>query len=105
MENKENGNAQGVVIRVQGTVVDFKFEDTVPEVYEALILKMPDGSDLVLETMFEMDNSEVRTIAMGSTNGMKKGMRATRTFAPIKVPVGKETLGRIFNVLVNLLTL
>jgi F-type H+-transporting ATPase subunit beta len=60
---------------------------------------MPDGSDLVLETMFEMDNSEVRTIAMGSTNGMKKGMKAIRTFAPIKVPVGKETLGRIFNVL------
>ncbi len=99
MENKENVSVQGAVIRVQGTVVDFKFEDAVPEVYEALILKMPDGSDLVLETMFEMDNSEVRTIAMGSTNGMKKGMKAIRTFAPIKVPVGKETLGRIFNVL------
>jgi F-type H+-transporting ATPase subunit beta len=99
MRNKENVAVQGVVIRVQGTVVDFKFEDTVPEVYEALILKMPDGSDLLLETMFEMDNSEVRTIAMGSTDGMKKGMKATRTFASIKVPVGEKTLGRIFNVL------
>ncbi len=99
MENKENVNVQGAVIRVQGTVVDFKFKDAVPEVYEALILKMPDGSDLLLETMFEMDNSEVRTIAMGSTDGMKKGMKATRTFASIKVPVGEKTLGRIFNVL------
>ncbi|MDR0820723.1 MAG: F0F1 ATP synthase subunit beta [Endomicrobium sp.] len=99
MENKENVNVQGAVIRVQGAVVDFKFEDAVPEVYEALILKMPDGSDLLLETMFEMDNSEVRTIAMGSTDGMKKGMKAIRTFAPIKVPVGEKTLGRIFNVL------
>ncbi|BAG13947.1 ATP synthase subunit beta 2 [Endomicrobiia bacterium] len=99
MENKENVSVQGAVIRVQGAVVDFKFEDAVPEVYEALILKMPGGSDLILETMFEMDNSEVRTIAMGSTDGMKKGMKATRTFAPIKVPVGEKTLGRIFNVL------
>ena len=99
MENKENVNSQGTVIRVQGAVVDFKFENTVPEVYEALILKMSNGSNLVLETMFQMDNSEVRTIAMGSTDGMKKGMKAVRTFAPIKVPVGEKTLGRIFNVL------
>ena len=60
---------------------------------------MPDGTDLVLETMFEMENSEVRTIAMGSTDGLKRGMKAVRTYAPIKVPVGEKTLGRIFNVL------
>jgi len=99
MENKKNVNAYGAVIRVQGAVVDFKFEGAVPEVFEALVLKMPDGSELMLETMFEMDNYEVRTIAMGSTDGMKKGMKAVRTFAPIKVPVGEKTLGRIFNVL------
>jgi len=100
MESKGNTiNTQGSVIRVQGAVVDLKFIDNVPEVYEALILKMPDGSNLILETMFEMDNFEVRTIAMGSTNGMKRGMKASRTFAPIKVPVGEKTLGRIFNVL------
>jgi len=100
MENKKNtNNIQGTVIRVQGAVVDLKFTDTIPEVYEALILKMPDGNDLILETMFEMDNSEVRTIAMGPTDGMKRGMKASRTFAPIKVPVGEKTLGRIFNVL------
>ncbi|MDR3275454.1 MAG: F0F1 ATP synthase subunit beta [Endomicrobium sp.] len=99
MENKENVNVQGTVIRVQGAVVDFKFESKVPEVYEAMILKMPDGNNLILETMFEMDNSEVRTIAMGSTDGIKRGMKAVRTFAPIEVPVGEKTLGRIFNVL------
>ncbi|MDR1522448.1 MAG: F0F1 ATP synthase subunit beta [Endomicrobium sp.] len=92
-------NAQGTVIRVQGAVVDFRFEGNVPEVYEALVMKMPDGSSLTLETMFEMENSEVRTIAMGSTDSMKRGMKASRTFAPIKVPVGEKTLGRIFNVL------
>jgi F-type H+-transporting ATPase subunit beta len=101
MENKKNQLQEGTVIRIQGAVVDFRFEgkDQVPEIYEALILKMPDGSDLTLETMFEMENSEVRTIAMGSTDGMKRGMKAKRTFAPIKVPVGEKTLGRIFNVL------
>jgi F-type H+-transporting ATPase subunit beta len=92
-------NAQGTVIRVQGAVVDFRFEGNVPEVYEALVMKMHDGSNLTLETMFEMENSEVRTIAMGPTDGMKRGMKASRTFAPIKVPVGEKTLGRIFNVL------
>jgi len=97
--NTSNINDQGVVIRVQGAIIDFKFESSVPEIYEALVLKMPDGANLVLETMFEMDNSEVRTIAMGSTNGMKRGMKAKRTYAPIMVPVGEETLGRIFNVL------
>ncbi|MDR2772017.1 MAG: F0F1 ATP synthase subunit beta [Elusimicrobiota bacterium] len=98
MENNEKSQ-YGTVIRVQGAVVDLRFEGEVPEIYEALVLKMPGGSDLTLETMFEMENSEVRTVAMGSTDGMKRGMKAARTFAPITVPVGEETLGRIFNVL------
>ncbi|MDR1784349.1 MAG: F0F1 ATP synthase subunit beta [Endomicrobium sp.] len=98
-EGKENFNLEGTVIRVQGAIVDLKFIGSVPEIYEALVLKMPNGDDLVLETIFEMSNSEVRTIAMGSTNRMKRGMKAKRTFAPIKVPVGEKTLGRIFNVL------
>ena len=91
--------SHGTVIRIQGAVVDFRFEGKVPEVFEALTLKMANGETLVLETMFEMDNSEVRTIAMGPTDGMKKGMKCERTFAPIQVPVGEKTLGRIFNVL------
>jgi len=101
MENNEKKVEEGIVIRVQGAIVDFKFEDkgSIPEVYEALVLKMPDGKDLVLETMFGMDNGEIRTIAMGSTDGMKRAMKARRTFAPISVPVGEKTLGRIFNVL------
>ena len=97
--SSQDTSSQGTVIRIQGAVVDFRFEGKVPEVFEALTLKMPGGETLVLETMFEMDNSEVRTIAMGTTDGMKRGMKCERTFAPIKVPVGEKTLGRIFNVL------
>ena len=60
---------------------------------------MKNGSKLVLETMFQMDNFEVRTIALGSTDGLKRGDKVLRTNAPISVPVGEKTLGRIFNVL------
>ncbi|MDR0401546.1 MAG: F0F1 ATP synthase subunit beta [Endomicrobium sp.] len=90
---------EGFVIRIHGTVVDLKFFNSTPEVHEALIIKMPNRDNLVLETMFSIGNSEIRTIAIGSTNGMKRGMKAFRTFAPIKVPVGEKTLGRMFNVL------
>ncbi|MDR3111912.1 MAG: F0F1 ATP synthase subunit beta [Elusimicrobiota bacterium] len=100
MENESKTcSSQGSVIRVQGAVVDFRFEGKLPEIYEALKMKMPDGKNLILETMFEMENGEVRTVAMGSTDGMKRGMKVERTFAPISVPVGEKTLGRIFNVL------
>jgi F-type H+-transporting ATPase subunit beta len=95
----ENKNDFGIVIRVRGAIVDFKFEKNIPEIYEALTLEMFDGKKLTFETIFEMEDSEVRTIAMGSTNGIKRGMKAFRTFSPIKVPVGEKTLGRIFNVL------
>lgn len=90
---------EGFVIRVQGPVVDLRFKDETPDIYEALTLVNKDGSKLVLETMFQMDNFEVRTIALGSTDGLKRGEKVLRTNAPISVPVGEKTLGRIFNVL------
>ncbi|MBR4633010.1 MAG: F0F1 ATP synthase subunit beta, partial [Elusimicrobia bacterium] len=86
---------EGFVIRVQGAVVDVRFNNETPEVYEALNITMKNGSKLVLETMFQMDNFEVRTIALGSTDGLKRGDKVLRTNAPISVPVGEKTLGRI----------
>ncbi|MDR0890873.1 MAG: F0F1 ATP synthase subunit beta [Endomicrobium sp.] len=101
MNIQHNGNSnKGMIIRIHGTVVDFKFDKmTIPEIYEALILTKPNKETLYFETIFIMDNCEVRTIAMGPTEGLKRGMQAIRTFSPIKVPVGEETLGRVFNVL------
>lgn len=98
-ENFQKG--EGFIIRVQGAVVDVKFNNETPNVYEALNITMKNGSILVLETMFQMDNFEVRTIALGSTDGLKRGDKVVRTNAPIEVPVGEKTLGRIFNVLGN----
>lgn len=98
MENNIKKN-EGFVIRIQGPVVDVKFKNETPDIYEALHVENKDGSKLVLETMFQLDNFEVRAIALGSTDGLKRGTKALRTNAPISVPVGEKTLGRIFNVL------
>lgn len=96
---KQNQNNEGIIIRVQGPVIDVVFKGEVPEVYEALEVKMPNGEKLTLETEFEMGNGEVRTIAMGATEGLARGIKVTRTHNPIMVPTGEGTLGRIFNVL------
>ncbi|MDR0915263.1 MAG: F0F1 ATP synthase subunit beta [Endomicrobium sp.] len=98
----KNIKQEGTIIRIHGTVVDFQFnKDTIPDIYESLILTKNKHSSLVFETTFIMENFEVRTIAMGSTDGLKRGMKALRTFTPITVPVGNATLGRMFNVLGN----
>lgn len=95
--NTENKN--GIVIRVAGPVVDVYFENEIPNVYEALTLKMPDGNELVLEVQFQIGDGEVRALAFGSTDGLARAAEVKRTHAPIQVPVGEKTLGRIFNVL------
>lgn len=92
-------NTEGIVIRVQGPVVDVYFEGEVPTVYEALTLTLPDKTELVLEVQFEIGDHEVKALAFGSTDGLARGTKVSRTHSPIKVPTGNKTLGRIFNVL------
>jgi F-type H+-transporting ATPase subunit beta len=90
----------GRVLQIQGGVVDVAFpESDLPEIYEAVEVPLGDGEKLVLETQKHLANNIVRTISMGSTDGLQRGVPARRTGAPIKVPVGEVTLGRIFNVL------
>jgi F-type H+-transporting ATPase subunit beta len=90
---------EGVIIRVQGPVVDVFFEKNPPQIYEALTLELADKTTLTLEVEFSIGDHEVRTIAFGTTDGLSRGMTVKRTGAPISVPVGDKTLGRIFNVL------
>ncbi|PIT89411.1 MAG: F0F1 ATP synthase subunit beta [Candidatus Levybacteria bacterium CG10_big_fil_rev_8_21_14_0_10_36_7] len=101
MANNKNINAEGVIIRVQGPVVDVLFEKEVPQVYEALEYETAKKDKLVFETEFELGNNEVRALALGPTEGVKRGDKVKRTFAPILVPTGDATLGRIFDVLGN----
>lgn len=84
----------GRVLQVLGPVVDVQFENYQPKVFEALRL-----GELVLETEQLMDCGKVRTVAMGPTEGLIRGTQVTATGNPIMVPVGKSTLGRVFNVL------
>ncbi len=88
----------GSVNQVVGVVVDVEFsEGNLPAVYDALKLEVK-GRDLLLEVAGHLSETSVRAIALGSTEGLKRGDRALNTGAPIQVPVGKATLGRMFNV-------
>ena len=89
----------GKVVQIFGPVVDVEFPpDRLPEIYNALEGRI-DGRKLVLEVQQHLGNNWVRAVAMSSTDGLKRNSEMTDTGDPIKVPVGPETLGRIFNVL------
>ena len=90
-------NAIGVVTQVLGAVVDVRFEVDLPLILNALYVDNQ-GKRLVLEVAQHLGDSMVRTIAMDTTDGLVRGQRVTDTGAPITVPVGPETLGRILNV-------
>ncbi|EKD47210.1 MAG: hypothetical protein ACD_66C00170G0002 [uncultured bacterium] len=91
---KENGK----VAQIIGAVVDVRFEDSqVPDVRTALEVKNGDDT-LVLEVAQQLGNSVVRTVAMGTTDGLQRGLKVINTGKPIMVPVGPETLGRMFGV-------
>lgn len=89
----------GTVQSVIGPVVDFLFPDgTLPEIYDAVKVQMDDGSTLTFEVEQQLGDNVVRSVSMGSTDGLRRGMRAVSDGAPITVPVGPATLGRLFNV-------
>jgi F-type H+-transporting ATPase subunit beta len=88
----------GTIKQIIGAVVDVAFEGELPALYNALEVKNNAGK-LVLEVEQHLSGNVVRTVAMGSTDGLKRNLEVTDTGGPISVPVGEETLGRIFNVL------
>ncbi len=87
----------GSTVQIIGAVVDVEFpSDAIPHIYDALII---DEVETTLEVQQQLGDGVVRTIAMGSSEGLKRGMSVTNTGAPISVPVGEKTLGRIMDVL------
>lgn len=92
----------GRVSQIQGSVVDVEFSlDNMPEIYEAIEVVSPDGPVIVLEVEKHLGDNMVRCVAMDTTDGMQRNTVVRRTGAPIKVPVGPDILGRVFNVLGN----
>jgi F-type H+-transporting ATPase subunit beta len=98
--DKQEKAATGQVSQVIGPVVDVEFEgDRHPDIYTALEIEREGGKRLILEVQQDLGNGVLRTIAMDSTEGLRRGEKVKDTEAPIRVPVGKETLGRMFNVI------
>ncbi|MDO4318858.1 MAG: F0F1 ATP synthase subunit beta [Lachnospiraceae bacterium] len=90
----------GKITQIVGAVLDIKFaEGNLPEIYDAIRIARKDGGELVVEVAQHLGDDTVRCIAMGPTDGLVRGMEAVATGAPITVPVGENTLGRMFNVL------
>ncbi|MEO0122383.1 MAG: F0F1 ATP synthase subunit beta [candidate division WOR-3 bacterium] len=89
---------KGRVLQVMGPVIDVEFTEKLPEIYGALKLSLKEG-DLILEVQQHLGYNVVRTVAMGPTDGVARGMEVIDLGEPITVPVGPETLGRLFNVL------
>ena len=95
-------NNIGKITQIIGAVLDIKFtEGNLPEINDAIRVPMKDGKELVVEVSQHLGDDTVRCIAMGSTDGLVRGMDAVATGGPISVPVGENTLGRMFNVLGN----
>lgn len=89
--------AEGKIVQCIGAVVDVQFaQEDMPQIYDALKME---GSDLTLEVQQQLGNGIARTIALGSSDGLRRGMQVYNTKAPITVPVGRPTLGRIMDVL------
>ena len=89
----------GKVIQIIGPVIDIKFKQgELPNIYNAVEIEQ-DGKKVICEVMSHMGNDSVRAVSMTATEGLKRGLEAKDTGAPIKMPVGKEVLGRVFNVL------
>src|SRR5690348_12752055 len=95
----KTAQAHGKISQVVGVVVDVDFPvDKLPAIYNALHVTTDQGQTLVLEVAQHLSESSVRTIALSTTDGLQRGAEVTDTGAPISVPIGEETLGRMFNV-------
>lgn len=88
---------KGQISQVIGVVIDVVFEGELPEIYEALVVDRPEGQ-LILEVESHLATDTVRTVALGPSEGLSRGLTVTATGKQIEVPVGQETLGRIFSV-------
>ncbi|MFI3202231.1 MAG: F0F1 ATP synthase subunit beta, partial [Eubacteriales bacterium] len=100
MANSNQANNAGEITQIIGAVLDIKFaQGSLPEIYDAINITTQDGSILVVEVAQHLGDDTVRCISMGPTDGLVRGMKAIPTGKPIAVPVGENTLGRMFNVI------
>jgi len=91
----------GKITQIIGPVVDVFFEQDIklPDIYDALEVKSKAGNPIILECQYDIGENKIRTIAMDSTDGLRRGMEVTETGGPISMPVGDQIRGRLFNVI------
>src|ERR1700720_3999994 len=97
MADKKNGNNTGSIIEIKGVVLDAVFPNQLPAIYSALSIQTDHGS-LIAEVQQHLGDDRVRAVAMDTTDGLARGTEVVDTGAPISVPVGEVTLGRLWNV-------
>jgi F-type H+-transporting ATPase subunit beta len=94
-----NGQKTGKLLEIKGVVVDAVFPDGLPDIYSAVRIPRPEGGYLIAEVQQHLGDDRVRAVAMDATDGIARGTEVIDTGAPISVPVGEVTLGRVWNVL------
>ena len=99
VKNNGNENSTGKLLEIKGVVVDAVFPGRLPDIYSALRIERPDGTHLIAEVQQHLGDDRVRAVAMDATDGLARGIDVVDTRAPISVPVGDVTLGRVWNVL------
>jgi F-type H+-transporting ATPase subunit beta len=99
--NKDDGHVSkplvGAISAIHGDIVEVEFEEGLPSINEALLVRIPEGGGLTLEVHQHMSAKRVRTIALGFTQGLKRGMAVEHSGGPLSIPVGERCLGRVFN--------
>ena len=94
--------SEGLITKIIGPVIDVEFPDgNLPKIYTALNIYNDNGEKIVAEVEQMLGSNKVRTVAMSSTDGLRRGMKVVNTNEPIKIPVGDSILGRILNVTVD----
>src|SRR5918992_4228065 len=98
-ETTQDGNNKGRIEEIQGVVIEAVFPGDLPEINNSITIERLEGGTLVCEVQQHLGDDRVRAVAMDATDGLARGMEVVDTGGPITVPVGDVTLGRIFNVL------
>src|SRR5664280_3702371 len=101
MKDKANPTNRGVVASVRGSVVDIQFDEHLPPIYS--LLRAGDEGEIFIEVLAQLDARHVRGIALTPTQGLSRGMAIEDTGGPLKAPVGKEVLSRMFDVFGNVI--
>ncbi len=89
---------EGVITAIHGDVLEIEFKDGLPHINDALIVKKPDKTTLILEVHEHMSNTTIKAIALGFTQGLKRGMKVIQSEGPLHIPISKNCLGRVFNI-------